>query len=470
MNSSVTNFNGDDRLIVFEDVDGDGSFALATDKVMDTFGQVAVRPASRIWENVTYRRCDFSPFDGTQNMFNVDALYIGAAVDDFSNLGTAPTMGCVANRPPVANAGSNQTVVLGDTVMLDGAGSMDPDGQMLTYAWTISNAPQGSTAMIMGADMAQATFVPDVEGTYTVTLVVNDGTLNSAPVRVTITVNPVPNLRPVAVAGMNQSLPGAPVTVMLDGSGSSDPEGQPITYTWTLVTSPMGSTAMLTTTTAAQTSFIADVDGLYIAELVVNDGVQNSLPSRVNVQVGVVQDCLIISEVAEGTGNNKAIELFNCGSAPFDLSGIGVCLHVNGAASCTNAEQLSGSVPAGGVFTICNPGISAGTLPMGYTCNKTSPATSGYATGFNGDDAIVLYRNVTGGTGFDAGDTILDAFGKPATVVPATTWANMTFRRCNRTPYTGQGDFSVSSYYSQHATDDFSDIGTAPTAMMCAMR
>jgi hypothetical protein len=400
-------------------------------------------------------------------MFVLDALYTEAAVDDFSNLGTPPTMGCITDRPPVANAGMAQTIVIGATVMLNSSASSDPDGQPLTYAWTIANAPQGSTAMLSDAAAAQPTFTPDVVGAYTLSLIVNDGTLNSAAATVTITVDAVPNLRPVAVAGANQTLPASPAPIMLDGSGSADPEALPITYTWTLVTKPMGSAAALSATNTAQTGFQADIDGLYIAQLVVNDGVQDSLPSRVNVQVGVVQNCLIISEVIEGNSNNKALELFNCGGAPFDLAGVGLCVHFNGAASCGGTELLMGTVAPGAVYTLCNSSTMSSLLPAGYTCDKTISNAGQNATSFNGDDAIVLFRDVNSSGGFNAGDVIIDAFGKPATTVPTTQWQNKTFRRCDRTPYDGSGDFTAASYYSSHMVDDFSDLGTAPTAMTC---
>jgi hypothetical protein len=464
--SGVTDFNGNDRLIVFEDINADGNFTAGSDLVMDTFGEVARDPGN-IWGDVTYRRCEFTPFDGSRDMFTVLNHYIEAALDDFSNIGVAPTMGCTTDRPPIANPGAAQTIIIGATVMLDGSASSDPDGMPVTYDWAIATAPQGSMAMLMNPMSAQPSFVPDVVGAYTLTLVVNDGTLNSAQASVTITVDAVPNLKPIAVAGANQTQPGSPAMIMLDGSGSSDPEAQPITYTWALVTKPMASAAVLSATNTAMTGFNADVDGLYIAELIVNDGVQDSTPSRVNVQVGLVQNCLIISEVAEGSSNNKALELFNCGGAPFDLSGVGVCIHFNGASSCTGTEMLTGTVPPGGVFTLCNSAMTMSLLPMGYTCNKVVSNSGQNATSFNGNDPIVLFRDQNSSMGFNAGDVIIDAFGKPAVAPTGSPWQDKTFRRCDRTPYTGASSFTAASYYTSHNVDDFSNIGTAPTATMC---
>jgi hypothetical protein len=79
-----------------------------------------------------------------------------------------------ANQPPIANAGPDRTVRVGETVTLDGGQSRDPEGQPLRYQWRIVTAPEGSTATLTGADALRATFIPDVVGVYIVELVVRD--------------------------------------------------------------------------------------------------------------------------------------------------------------------------------------------------------------------------------------------------------------------------------------------------------
>jgi hypothetical protein len=87
------------------------------------------------------------------------------------------------------------------------------------------------------------------------------------------------NLAPLALALADRPAVQAGVTVLLDGRRSFDFEGRAITYAWKLDSRPTGSTAVLSSLSAAQPSFVADVPGQYVATLVVNDGVSTSRPS-----------------------------------------------------------------------------------------------------------------------------------------------------------------------------------------------
>jgi hypothetical protein len=92
------------------------------------------------------------------------------------------------NDAPVANAGADQTLRFHNTVTLDGTASSDVDGNALTYAWTLTTRPAHSRATLAGAASAHPTFDADKVGTYVLTLVVNDGTVNSVADTVTITI------------------------------------------------------------------------------------------------------------------------------------------------------------------------------------------------------------------------------------------------------------------------------------------
>jgi cytochrome c peroxidase len=108
------------------------------------------------------------------------------------------TVEIIANNSPVANAGVDQSVTNQTTVTLNGSGSSDLDGDTLTYNWQLAARPTGSSASLLNAQSSTPQFVGDAEGAYTLSLTVNDGTLNSIADQVTITTIPVINLAPIA--------------------------------------------------------------------------------------------------------------------------------------------------------------------------------------------------------------------------------------------------------------------------------
>ena len=68
----------------------------------------------------------------------------------------------------------------------------------------------------------------------------------------------------------------------LSGSGT-DPQSLPLSYSWSLITLPNGSGAALVNPSSQNPTFIADMPGQYVAQLIVNDGFLNSTPSTVSI-------------------------------------------------------------------------------------------------------------------------------------------------------------------------------------------
>jgi len=93
------------------------------------------------------------------------------------------------NNPPTADAGSDQIKTIGDTVNLDGSGSSDPEMSPLTYSWSFTSKPDGSSATLSDPNIVNPTFVADLAGNYVLDLVVNDGNENSPPDSVKVTAN-----------------------------------------------------------------------------------------------------------------------------------------------------------------------------------------------------------------------------------------------------------------------------------------
>ena len=104
------------------------------------------------------------------------------------------------NKLPVANAGSDLTASFGGLVTLDGLQSSDPEGMALTYLWTLSTKPTGSQSQLSKANSAAPSLIVDKNGTYRVSLVVNDGTLSSPSDEVQITVTGETNQAPTLAA------------------------------------------------------------------------------------------------------------------------------------------------------------------------------------------------------------------------------------------------------------------------------
>ncbi|MBI4863044.1 MAG: hypothetical protein HY815_22685 [Candidatus Riflebacteria bacterium] len=160
---------------------------------------------------------------GTLMDFNLTAS------DDLES--ASDTVRVSVNRLPVADAGPDKVAAPATLVGLDGSRCSDPDGDSLTFLWTQTGGP----AVSFPAYVATPTFtVPPTRGaTLTFTLTVSDPVESSAAGPVTVRVNRAP----VANAGPNQNVsPTAPVT--LDGTGSSDPDLDPLVYHWTQVGGP----------------------------------------------------------------------------------------------------------------------------------------------------------------------------------------------------------------------------------------
>jgi hypothetical protein len=183
------------------------------------------------------------------------------------------------NSAPVAKAGADQAILINDTVRLDGSASSDVDGDSLSFMWSFTSRPIGSNTALTNTSVEKPTFVVDVTGTYTLQLIVNDGTVNSAPDTVTISTD---NSAPVSDAGADQVV-RINDTVQLDGDGSSDADGDTLTFNWSIIARPGGSKARLSSTTARKPTISVDAAGTYTMQLIVDDGTDYSAPDAVTL-------------------------------------------------------------------------------------------------------------------------------------------------------------------------------------------
>jgi hypothetical protein len=212
---------------------------------------------------------------------------------------------------------------------------------------------------------------------YTVTLTVSDGSLTSPADSTEITVA-TGNLPPVANAGPDQTVMTGQL-VTLNGTGSSDPNGNPLTYSWCLRGRPQGSGATLNGANTAQPTFTPDMAGSYVICLTVNDG-QSSSSS----------DTVVIEARGSGTGNGG----FNQGT------GFGV-LDSDFVSTIVVATDGTRDVFVGGRFSTYN-GTPANALirlhPDGTVAHTFGTGFSGNQTGFDTADVrdIVLAPGTSG--------------------------------------------------------------------------
>ena len=186
------------------------------------------------------------------------------------------------NTAPNADAGNDISVETSTVANLNGSRSSDPDGDMITYAWQIVSAPAGSVAALVDATTPMPSFVPVLDGDYVVELTVDDGFANDSDI-VTVTASTVAvNEPPTANAGPDQQVEAAQgAIVTLDGTQSNDPNGDPLNYSWSIVSfeNLAGMTApspvSLVGADTAMPSFEVTVPGelgTYTIELTVSDG------------------------------------------------------------------------------------------------------------------------------------------------------------------------------------------------------
>ncbi len=205
---------------------------------------------------------------------------------------------------PVAYAGADQSLSLGVTAELSGdqideENGLGPSGYpegcaqdkfVPAYAWSFESVPTASIVDEValtdnnGATAVATSFVPDVAGTYVLALVVSDDLESSEPDIVIIDVAPG-DARPIADAGPDHDT-SVNTRVTLDGSGSSDPEGEEIEFDWALSSSPdcseLESDDLYNQGTATP-SLICDCEGVFVVSLVVSDGFQWSEPDYASV-------------------------------------------------------------------------------------------------------------------------------------------------------------------------------------------
>lgn len=215
-----------------------------------------------------------------------------------------PVDACGANAPAdvVASAAPADAVV--DQLVTLGGSFTEPDDvasctalsgvtQTHRVEWRVSSAPAGSAARVDGADRLAAGFHPDLPGAYELELSVTDSTSRTSRARTTVTAgscgSQAPAVAPSIAAGALLQ-PGAAIQVLANATDADDAAGcaagQTLTFRWSLLEQPPGSTTFLATR-ARDPSFLPDLAGTYVLAVQATDSTgRSSAEKTVSVTVG----------------------------------------------------------------------------------------------------------------------------------------------------------------------------------------
>lgn len=193
------------------------------------------------------------------------------------------TTGDIANinQNPLAVPGPSMTIALPvNSVKLDGSQSTDPNGFITGYSWSQLNGP--SVATLTDTNRVAPTMSDLQAGEYIFQLKIidNNGLVSLGQIK--IVVIPLGSNLPVANAGADQSISLPDNSVVLDGSASSAPGGNIVSYKWTK--SPGDGT--ITNPDNAVTQATGLSQGNYIFTLVVTDNNGATATDYFNVNVG----------------------------------------------------------------------------------------------------------------------------------------------------------------------------------------
>lgn len=249
------------------------------------------------------------------------ALFTACEPDKDAAEDTAST--CEA---PVAKAGADLDVSVGEPAVLDGSESTfcaEHNVATRTFGWTFETIPTDSSIDVSAlSDNRTSTavapnFVPDVPGDYTLALTVSDPAGDSAPDYVVVRVA-VGDDVPVAHCGSNLSGELGD-TFTFDATASTDPEGARLEYGWALSSKPACSTLdsdNIYNSGGPSPTIVPDCDGVYSLSLVVSDGIQYSEPAICYAEVRDDDQAPIAD-----AGDNQ--EFGVCADNPFELNGWG---------------------------------------------------------------------------------------------------------------------------------------------------
>ena len=285
---------------------------------------------------------------------------------------------------------------------------IDIDGNpvTVTYQWVKADDIDGTNLVfVSGATNETYTISSLDSGKFFTVIATANGVDTFAPV-----VGPATgsNTPPVAVVTIN-GIPEANEILTADTNGSSDIDGDTLTYTyqWYRSDNSSGSSAVEITgeTTETYTVKVSDLGKFISVKVVANDGELDSLDAFAPY-IGVTHsNNLFISEIADPNNNTRGrfVELFNSATVDIDLTGWTIIRYTNdGTTPSAEIHHLVGAITANSTFVVGKVSDSSTTTDdfisiFGFAPDQAADPHSDGTTNkvvtpidSNGDDQILL--------------------------------------------------------------------------------
>ncbi|MCA1799652.1 MAG: tandem-95 repeat protein, partial [Xanthomonadaceae bacterium] len=290
------------------DVDGDLDPASVTVTSGPTNGTTSINPATGV---ITYTKS--GDFNGADS-FVYQVCDDGTPLPALCATATVSITIDPVNDPPVADADAATTDE--DTAVTITLTGSDIDGDPLTFA--VASPPgNGSLGAItqLTPTSASVTYTPnaDFNGSDSFTFTSNDGTVNSAPATISLTVNPI-NDPPTADPGAATTDEDVPVTITLTGG---DVDADPLTFA--IASGPAnGSLSAITpiSDTTAEVTYTpaADFNGTDSFTFFANDGTVDSASATISLTVNPVNDPPVADAGTASTDEDTAVTITLNGS------------------------------------------------------------------------------------------------------------------------------------------------------------